>query len=76
MDLSFVLAGVIVLQFCYIVMLDRQHLAERRDLYNRIQGIQTESNRDEGPGPKGRSPIHSTMNPEMAEKLKLDGIYK
>lgn len=74
MDLSIVLAGVIVLQFGYIVMLDRQHLTERRDLYNRIQGrIVTEDN---AAAPKGRSPIHGSVDPELAEKLKRDGLYQ
>ena len=74
MDLSIVLAGVIVLQFGYIVMLDRQHLTERRDLYNRIQGKVVVE--DGTAAPKGRSPIHAATDPELAERLRKDGVYK
>lgn len=72
MDLSYILAAVIALQFAYIVMLDRQHLAERKDLYNRIQGV-----REVPAGtPRGGNPIHRAVDPELDEKLKRDGIYQ
>ena len=74
MDLSIVLAGVIVLQFGYIVMLDRQHLSERRDLYNRIQGVVVTE--QSTAAPKGRNSVHASVDPELSEKLKRDGLYQ
>lgn len=74
MDLSILLAAVILLQFGYIVMLDRQHLTERKDLYDRIMGVYIPT--DYSPAPKGKSPIHKSVDPELEQKLKRDGLYQ
>lgn len=75
MDLSILLAAVILLQFCYIVMLDRQHLTERKDLYDRIMGVYAPVEKY-SPAPKGKSPIHKSVDPELEERLKRDGLYQ
>lgn len=75
MDLSILLTVVILLQFAYIVHLERQTFSERKDLYDRIMGVYVPYVNQKA-APKGKSPIHKSVDPDFEQRLKQDGLYK